>query len=315
MTGSRERSWANRFRASVFTLLLQSLFIILPVNGQSFPELESLTNSDPIFLQIIDDIQAFYRWEAGVEESPRLSIYHYRIAESDTLFSLAARLNLPQASLATINRLDNPDLPPPGSLIRVPNIPGIFIPETAVSDFERILSSRIREDGSFELSEVFRIPGKDGTTEAWRFIVAGDFTSLERRAFLQVLFRDPLPGSRISSPYGTRLSPITGRPQFHMGIDMVAPAGTEVGASAEGSIIDRGFDPIYGNYLSIGHPGGYETTYAHLDEMFPVIGQTVRSGERIGTVGSSGLSTGYHLHFEIRYLKRNRDPQDYIRRD
>jgi murein DD-endopeptidase MepM/ murein hydrolase activator NlpD len=302
-------------RAALLPSLIWLLCLTAGLGAQNFPELTRMDNTDPIFLQISDDIQAFYRWQAGAGAPPSLSIYQYRVREGDSLFSLAARLNVPQASLATLNRLDHPDLPDPGSVILVPNIPGMFVPEDPVSDFEKLLSSRIDEDGSFELSESFRLPSADGGSSAWRFIIAGDFTSLERRAFLQILFRDPLPTGYISSRYGMRASPITGEPQFHFGLDLVAPEGTPVRATAEGVVEDIGFDPIYGNFVSIAHPGGYRSLYAHLKDIFVAEGDDVVAGQQIASVGSSGLSTGSHLHFEILYLGRNRDPQAYIRRE
>ncbi|WP_169730437.1 LysM peptidoglycan-binding domain-containing M23 family metallopeptidase [Salinispira pacifica] len=282
----------------------------------NFPRLESLNNQDPIFRQISDDIQSFYRWQAGNDARPQLSIYEYVVQEGDSMFSLAARLNIPQASIATLNRLDNPRLPLPGTPVLIPNIPGMFIPENPESDFQRMLSSRIKDDGSFELSEQFtlppRAPGKDPSS--WRFVLNGDFTGVERRAFLQVLFRDPLPGSYISSGYGLRTSPFTGRNQFHFGIDLVAPMGTSVVSAMEGRVLDVGEDRVYGKYISIEHPSGYQTMYAHLGNIFVGIGDTLKAGDTIASVGNSGLSTGAHLHFEIMYLGKNRDPQEYIRR-
>jgi hypothetical protein len=149
-------------RAALLPSLIWLLCLTAGLGAQNFPELTRMDNTDPIFLQISDDIQAFYRWQAGAGAPPSLSIYQYRVREGDSLFSLAARLNVPQASLATLNRLDHPDLPDPGSVILVPNIPGMFVPEDPVSDFEKLLSSRIDEDGSFELSESFRLPSADG---------------------------------------------------------------------------------------------------------------------------------------------------------
>lgn len=292
------------------------LLILLPrvIIAQNFPEIKELNNRDPIFRQISDDVQAYYRWEAGNGAAPSLTIYQYRVKDGDNLFSLAARFNLPQASLATLNRLDHPELPDPGSIILIPNIPGMFIPDIPVSDFEKLLSSRIEEAGDFELSEAFRLPGPDRGSSSWRFVISGDFTGLERRAFLQLLFRDPLPTGRISSPYGLRVSPITGKTQFHYGLDLAAPLGSPIVAAADGTVEEIGKDPVYGNYIILDHDGGYKTLYAHLKEELVSEGDEVAGGSRIATVGVSGLTTGAHLHFEIFYLGRNRDPQLYIRR-
>ena len=281
------------------------------------PELTSLDRHDILFQQISNDIQSFYRWQAGNSLAPQLSLYQYRIRSGDSLFSLSARLNLPQSTIATINRLDSPELPTVGRLIIIPNIPGIFIPDEPASDFEKILSQRILSDESIELSERFIVPSSSPVAKqtsgiAWRFIVAGDFTGIERRAFLHVLFQDPLPTGYISSRYGLRESPITGKSQFHFGLDMAAPRGTSVLSTTEGRIVAMGHDNIYGQYVRIEHPGGYESLYAHLGIIAVEKNERVRSGQIIGRVGSSGLSTGSHLHFEILYLGENRNPQLYI---
>ena len=297
-------------RDSTFYCVL-ALILCLNVGAQDFPELTSLDNRDILFQQISDDIQTFYRSQAGNALAPQLSIYQYRIKEGDNLFSLAARLNLPQSSITTINRLDNPILPDPGTILLIPNSPGMFIPEDPVSSLEKMLSQRVLADKTIELSERFIIPSSE---TAWRFVAAGDFTGVERRAFLRVFFHDPLPGAYISSIYGLRESPFTGKMQFHFGIDLVAPTGTVVRSTAEGTIVDTGKDPVYGQYIRIRHPGGYESLYAHLDKTYITPNTGIRAGERIAEVGSSGLSTGAHLHFEILYLGENQNPQSYIRR-
>lgn len=302
--------------AVLLAVTIIMLFPLQSLGAQQFPLLRELNNRDPVFRQLSDDIQAFYRWQAAGQQGPgpSLAVYRYIVGQQDSLFSLAARLNLPQSSIATLNRLDRPQLPEVGTTLLIPNIPGVFIPDQPESDFERLLAGRIQQDGSFELSEAFRLPDGEGASSPWRFVVAGDFTSLERRAFLQVLFRDPLPGGRLTSPYGMRSSPITGELQFHYGIDLADEEGTPVLAAFEGEVVQKGYDPVYGNYLSIDHPGGYRTLYAHLLQAVVDIGDQVRGGATIGFVGSTGMSTGAHLHFEILYLGKNRNPQDYIRK-
>ena len=294
---------------SIIFLLI--VFPVIPVTAQELPELTSLNARDILFQQVSDDIQTFYRWQAGTAVAPQLSIYQYTIKDGDTLFSLAARLNLPQSSIATINRLNSPKLPSAGTTIFIPNIPGMFIPEEPASDFEQLLSQRVLSDEGTELSEKFIIPTSD---TAWYFIVADDFTGIERRAFLDILFQDPLPGAYISSAYGLRKSPITGEYQFHYGLDLAAPGGTPVRSIAEGVVTVIGSDPVFGQYIRIQHSGGYESLYAHLYKIHADLNEEVQAGEHVAEVGSSGMSTGTHLHLEIFYLGRNRDPQIYIRK-
>ena len=105
---------------------------------------------------------------------------------------------------------------------------------------------------------------------------------------------------------------------FHTGIDIDAPAGTPVGASAGGVVVQVGVSDGrfagYGNYVLIEHPQGYATLYGHLDRVVVVVGQSVRQMQLIGYVGSTGLSTGPHLHFEIRRYGDFLDPIPYLLR-
>ena len=104
--------------------------------------------------------------------------------------------------------------------------------------------------------------------------------------------------SLIKSYYGYRKDPITGDNQFHRGIDIAVPEGTEVYASQDGTVMTAAFDEDYGNYVVIEDSNGFVTKYAHLESMNVSAGQTVRHGEVIGKTGSTGAVTGSHLHLE-----------------
>jgi len=106
---------------------------------------------------------------------------------------------------------------------------------------------------------------------------------------------------RISSPFGSRIHPVTRVPSFHQGIDFAQPQGMPVRASLEGYVvIVRHSNVGYGNWVLIEHNNGYWTQYAHLHTIDVQYNQWVEQGEQIGTIGSTGSSTGPHLHFEIR---------------
>lgn len=111
----------------------------------------------------------------------------------------------------------------------------------------------------------------------------------------------PVPGrTTISSPYGNRIHPIYKVKKFHTGIDIPAPKGTKVVAANSGKILVKTYSSGYGNYIVIDHGGGQATLYAHLSGFANFkVGDAVSVGEVIGYVGSTGLSTGNHLHFEI----------------
>ncbi|MDH3258092.1 MAG: M23 family metallopeptidase [Deltaproteobacteria bacterium] len=104
----------------------------------------------------------------------------------------------------------------------------------------------------------------------------------------------------VSSGFGVRISPFTKRTVFHRGLDIKAPAGLEILASGSGKVIQCGYNPDFGNVVKIDHGYGYKTTYAHLSEILVKPGELIDKGRIIGRVGSTGKSTGPHLHFEIR---------------
>lgn len=120
-------------------------------------------------------------------------------------------------------------------------------------------------------------------------------------------FSWPVAGT-ITSPFGWRSNPFGGAPDFHPGLDIGAPTGTTVTAAAGGTIIMAQWYGGYGNYILIDHGGGYSTGYGHLSAIYVSTGQSVARGQAIGAVGSTGQSTGPHLHFEVRLNGKPVDP-------
>jgi murein DD-endopeptidase MepM/ murein hydrolase activator NlpD len=120
-------------------------------------------------------------------------------------------------------------------------------------------------------------------------------------------FSWPVTGT-ITSPFGWRSNPFGGGPEFHQGLDIAAPSGTTVTAAASGTVIMAQWYGGYGNYILIDHGGGYSTGYGHLSAMYVSSGQAVQRGQAIGAVGSTGQSTGPHLHFEVRIAGKPVDP-------
>jgi len=114
-------------------------------------------------------------------------------------------------------------------------------------------------------------------------------------------FEEPVRGFAINSRFGMRR--LGGEPgaRMHKGVDIAAPQGTSVYSAAEGEILRIGHQPEgYGNFIELRHPNGMTTMYAHLSRIDVASGDRVLAGERIGLVGSTGYSTGPHLHFEVR---------------
>ncbi len=117
----------------------------------------------------------------------------------------------------------------------------------------------------------------------------------------------------LSSPFGVRSDPITGRPAFHPGLDFAGAFSTPIHATAPGVVSFTGVRSGYGNTIEIDHGAGFKTRYAHLQAIAVNVGQRVAVGQRIGAMGSTGRSTGPHLHYEIWVNGKPQNPDRFLR--
>lgn len=119
----------------------------------------------------------------------------------------------------------------------------------------------------------------------------------------------PVKGARITSRFGYRIHPITGKKGFHTGLDLAAAEGTPISAVYFGKVTKTGEDDSWGKYVLVEHSEGFETFYCHLSEIYAEKGAVIRQGETVGLVGSTGMSTGPHLHLEVRINGIRVDPE------
>jgi murein DD-endopeptidase MepM/ murein hydrolase activator NlpD len=117
--------------------------------------------------------------------------------------------------------------------------------------------------------------------------------------------------TRMASGFGWRIDPIYHTRRFHAGMDFTAPVGTDIYATANGTVSSAGWEQGYGNCVQIDHGYGYLTLYAHMSAIKVRLGEKVKRGEVIGLVGSTGKSTGPHLHYEVHYKGQIMNPQNY----
>ncbi len=122
----------------------------------------------------------------------------------------------------------------------------------------------------------------------------------------------PLNYKRIGSPFGYRIHPVTKRKSFHAGIDLPAKHGTPIYAPASGVVVYADKKGPYGNFLLLAHSYGFKTAYGHLSRFAVKSGEYVSKGQKIAYVGSTGRSTGPHLHYEVRYLTKWLDPKQFM---
>ncbi len=123
----------------------------------------------------------------------------------------------------------------------------------------------------------------------------------------------PIIGAELSSGYGWRIDPFTGRKAMHEGLDFMAPQGTPILASAGGIVVYAGMHPEFGNMVEIDHGNNIVTRYGHASRLLVKVGQMVQRGQKIAEVGSTGRSTGSHLHFEVRYKGIAQNPRSFLK--
>lgn len=153
--------------------------------------------------------------------------------------------------------------------------------------------------------------------EIWRHKSARgetDWFDRDGRSLRRSFLRTPLDGARISSGFGMRSHPVLGFNRMHQGIDFAAPTGTRVFAAADGTVVSARREGGYGLMVRLRHANGVETRYAHLSRFARGLtpGRRVRQGDVIGAVGSTGLSTGPHLHYEVAVAGRTVNPARHV---
>ena len=118
--------------------------------------------------------------------------------------------------------------------------------------------------------------------------------------------------ARMSSGFGYRIHPVTGKSQFHKGMDFAAPIGTPIYATGNGVVTFSGWGTGYGRHVEVDHGNGTVTRYAHTSANYVNVGDTVYANQQIAAVGNTGRSTGAHLHYEVRQNGQTVNPQTYL---
>lgn len=232
---------------------------------------------------------------------PALSrVIRHRVASGETLTSLSQRYNLIPATLMGMNPVLRGGNAPVGAEILVPPYNGIRIEVPAGSTWQDLAEAYgTRADVLFEVNgcqaspSVVFVPGVNWSPNQG---AAGTSTPVAG-----VLSKYPLSAiAFISMGYGWQVGANSGEVAFHSGVDLTADQGTPVLAAGEGTVAFAANQGNYGNLVVINHSQGLQTRYAQLDSIAVEVGQTVRPGDRIGTVGATGIASSPHLHFEVR---------------
>ena len=253
---------------------------------------------------------------AGVaaEFTQKVTFKDYKVQAGDTISGISKKFGLSNIStLIAVNNISNVRQIRSGQKLRIPSTDGLIY---NVKSGDTLNSLSVRYHVTVEdLLDVNDLETQVITEGQTLFIPGAKLSSDTLKMAMGELFIYPLSGRwRLTSPYGRRSDPFTGVKSFHTGIDMAMPQGTPVKASMSGKVVTVGYTNIFGNYVIIKHYNGYQTMYAHLSKALAKTGTTVEQGEKIGLVGSTGYSTGPHLHFMVFKNGSHIDPMTVLKK-
>lgn len=268
------------------------------LDGQGgFETADELVSLDD-FLATTDDAEVV----AEEVASDDLDLFYtvYRVRKGDMIGNLAEAFGVTQDTLISVNNIRSSRLIQIDQYLRIPSMPGILY--TVRKDGETVASIAASYEVSAEkIAGVNKI--EDGTTfkaGTQLFVPDAQLDWVTRQEINGDLFMRPIKGRYyISSRFGWRSSPFTGERSYHGGIDMACATGTPVYAALIGTVTTAGWSDIYGNYVIVTHYSGYKTLYGHMSKITCKKGQFVNTTTKLGEVGSTGLSTGPHLHFTV----------------
>lgn len=242
-------------------------------------------------------------WAQAVQNAglyPELTYSSYRIRKGDMIGVIAERFGLTQDTLISINNIRQTRRIQIGEYIKVPSMPGILY--TTKKDGETAASVAEKYQVSAQKTAAVNHLHEQGSLAAGTSLFVPDafMDWVTRQEINGDLFRRPLRARYyVSSSFGWRRSPFTGKRTFHNGVDMASPAWTPVYAALAGTVTAAGFHSVYGNYVIVTHHSGYRTLYGHMVGIKARKGQSVDTRTVLGWVGTTGLSTGPHLHFSV----------------
>ena len=223
----------------------------------------------------------------------------YTVKAGDSISTISRKFGLSNIStLIAVNDISNVRTLRSGQKLKIPSQDGL-IHKVQSGDSLNSLSVK------FHVSVEEILDANDLETETLSkdmelFIPGAKMDAMSLKKAMGELFVYPITASwRLTSKFGPRKDPFTGVASNHTGIDMACPTGTPIRAAMSGTVVYAGWSNIFGNYVIINHGNGYQTLYGHMSKILAKKGQSVDSNTRIGLVGSTGYSTGPHLHFTV----------------
>ncbi|MBQ3825364.1 MAG: peptidoglycan DD-metalloendopeptidase family protein [Spirochaetaceae bacterium] len=225
----------------------------------------------------------------------------YRVKAGDMIGKIAERYGVTEDTLLSVNNIQNSRTLQINQYLRIPSMAGILYTVGKNGETIKDISEKY-EINADDCAYVNKVALESTLSAGASLFLPGarmDYTT--RQEINGDLFVKPLHSYYyLSSYYGYRTSPFdSSRRTFHGGIDMAAYQGTAIYAALSGTVTETGYSSVYGNYVIISHHSGYKTLYGHMSKILAHKGQVVNTSTQIGKVGSTGMSTGPHLHFTV----------------
>ena len=288
-------------------------------------------NTDSDVLAVLQEVRRLKKLELDRQKQAKLLIIaNYTVKQGDSLWSIANAFNLDINTIFGCNAIKNPDALKVGTVLRIPNQDGVLytvrrkdtvagIAKRFGSFPEAILSANgMASEKELAAGKEIFVPGAKPLEEAREEAprpkrrIGRMEVPVPSGAAYSRSFRWPVVG-KINSRFGWRGDPFSGRRDFHTGLDIKGPTGRTIVAAKSGVVAYAGWMSGYGRTLVVEHGGGYATLYAHCSRLMVGSGSRVQQGQAIAAVGSTGRSTGSHLHFEVRVNGRPINPLKVLR--
>lgn len=268
------------------------------------------TEKGPEFTEKLEPLFESIQTEDNISESSislptnddaLITYQTYRVKSGDMIGFIADEFNVTQDTLISVNNIRQTRLLQIGQYLKIPSMPGIIYTVKESGETPTTIATKYKVDAdktALVNSISLDTELKAGTS---LFVPDAELDWVTRQEINGDLFHTPLKRRYwLSSYYGWRNSPFdSSKRSFHSGIDMASTAGTPIYAALDGRVTAVGYNATYGNYVIITHHSGYKTLYGHMKETACKKGNFVYTNTIIGYVGSTGLSTGPHLHFTV----------------
>jgi len=237
----------------------------------------------------------------------------YKVRSGDTISTIARKFGLSNIStLISVNDIGNVRQLAAGQKLKIPSMDGIVYTVKKGDSINSIVDKN--KISITELLDVNDLSSETLSVGQVLFLPGAAMDSKSLQNAMGELFSMPIKNKfRWTSPFGPRIDPISGKRSSHTGVDMAAPTGTPIYASMSGRVSYSGVSNVFGIYVIINHGNGYQTMYAHMSKSLATKGQWVSQGTKIGLVGSTGYSTGPHLHFMVYKNGNLIDPKSVLK--